>query len=265
MVLSSRIARVALTVALTVLVLVAVLTRRASATTERMAPRAPHTLAASHRDLTRHAAARASGPTTLRADRGDMLAFGPSAHAPAAPVAVVYLHGRRGLAAKGCPWLRDGATDLGWLVCPTGVETDEHGLSSWGADLFAQRDVIEDAFRAAVRSGAAADRRVAVGFSQGSHVANDLVRCGLGRFTGLVLLGADLHASPERLRAAGVRRVVLGAGSRDPAFAPAKEEAARLAGLGVDARFVDLGAVGHTYAAADEGALAEAIRWAGGA
>jgi predicted esterase len=265
-ILSSRVARVALTVALTVVVVFTLLARRASATTEHEAPRSPHALSATPRGLARHAAAtRATGPTTLRTDRGDVLAFGPSSRAPAVPAAVVYLHGRSGLAAKGCPWLREGATDLGWLVCPTGVRTDERGLSSWGADLFAQRDVIEDAFRAARLSGAASDRRVVVGFSQGSHVANDLVRCGLGRFTGLVLLGADLHASPERLRDAGVTRVVLGAGSGDPAYAPAKEEVARLAKLGVDARFVDLGAVGHTYAAANADALTDAIRWAGGA
>jgi hypothetical protein len=63
---------------------------------------------------------------------------------------------------------------------------------------------------------------------------------------------------------AGVARIALGAGSLDPAYPVVKADVARLAGEGIEARFVDLGRVGHTYVAEDPDVLSDAIAWAGG-
>ena len=55
-----------------------------------------------------------------------------------------------------------------------------------------------------------------------------------------------------------------GAGSQDGAYASMKEEAPKMNVDGLEVRFVDLGNVGHTYAAENTDALRAAIAWAGG-
>ena len=201
----------------------------------------------------------ASVPTKV----GKHLAFAPPA-AKANATTVVYLHGAHGLAEKGCPWMRSGASEVGWLVCPEAINADAGGTWSWGADVAAQGAVVEDALASARAAGASSEPGVAVGFSQGSYVALDLVKTGRAKFKGLVLLGAEMHPSAERLRDGGVSRIVLGAGSQDGAYASMKEEAKKMNIDGLEVRFVDLGNVGHTYAAENTDALRGAIAWAGG-
>lgn len=202
----------------------------------------------------------------LHLGEDEVLAYAPPGARRAERPVVVYLHGRHGRAENGCPWMRAGAASSGsWLVCPRGGETDAVGASSWGGDVFAQGTVVERATRAAETRGASSAPGVAVGFSQGAYVALDLVKTGRGRFRGLVLLAApEAHPSAAKLRAAGVERVVLGAGSLDAAYAPLRADADRLASEGMPTRFLDLGAVGHTYAAEDPSVLADAIAWAAG-
>lgn len=200
-----------------------------------------------------------SSPTKV----GKHLAYAPPA-AKANARAVVYLHGAHGLAEKGCPWMRSGASEVGWLVCPEAINADVGNTWSWGSDVVAQGVVVESALASARAEGASAEPGVAVGFSQGSYVALDLVKTGRAKFRGLVLLGAEMHPSPERLRDAGVSRIVLGAGSQDGAYASMKEEAPKMNVDGLEVRFVDLGNVGHTYAAENTDALRAAIAWAGG-
>lgn len=206
----------------------------------------------------------ASTPTVLHADGKDLLAFPPSKTAAARPMSVIYLHGARGRAVNGCPWFRSGASELGWLVCPEAIERQPDGSWSWGADVFQQGPVVAQSLRAAQAEGASAEPGVAVGFSQGSYVALDLVKARLARFRGLVLLGAEMHPNTKTLLDAGVKRVALGAGRFDAPHASLAEEAARLSSEGLEARFFDLGRVGHTYAVEDTAVLRDAIAWAGG-
>ena len=207
----------------------------------------------------------ASSPTVLRTRGGkELLAFPPSRVAGARPLSVIYLHGARGRAANGCPWFRSGSSELGWLVCPEAIEKQPDGSWSWGADVFQQGPVVAEALRAAQAEGASAEPGVAVGFSQGSYVALDLVKARLARFRGLVLLGAEMHPTTKTLIDAGVKRVALGAGRLDAPHASLAEEAARLEREGLEARFFDLGGVGHTYAVEDTAVLRDAIAWAGG-
>jgi predicted esterase len=104
---------------------------------------------------------------------------------------------------------------------------------------------------------------VIVGFSQGAYVALDLVRARLGRYRGLVLIGADVEPAKVLLDAAGVGRIVLAAGALDASYAPLQRAAARLRREGMDVRFVDLGRIGHSYQTTDKEALRDAIAWAG--
>lgn len=194
---------------------------------------------------------------------GKHLAYAPPA-AKGNATTVVYLHGAHGRAEKGCPWMRSGASEVGWLVCPEAIVPDAGGTWSWGADVAAQGVVVDGALASARAVGASGEPGVAVGFSQGSYVALDLVKTGRARFRGLVLLGAEMHPSPARLRDAGVKRIVLGAGTQDGTYASMKAEATRMAIDGLEVRFVDLGNVGHTYAAENTDALRAAIAWAGG-
>ncbi|MBX3201297.1 MAG: hypothetical protein KF894_24390 [Labilithrix sp.] len=206
----------------------------------------------------------ASAPVRLDADGRKLLAYPPSAEAAAHPMTVVYLHGVHGRAENGCPWFRGGASELGWLVCPEAPRREANGTASWGSDLVEQRAVVARALGAAHAEGASTEPGVAVGFSQGGYVALDLVKTQRARFRGLVLIAAPAHPSAAHLREAGVVRVALASGARDAAYAPLIEETARLRREGIDARFYDLGAVGHTYAAEDTTTLREAIAWAGG-
>lgn len=207
----------------------------------------------------------ASTPAKLRIEGRDLLAFPPAASAPSRPMTVVYLHGVHGRPENGCPWFRGGASELGWLVCPEGVQRDANGTASWGGNVLDQSMVVSRALRAAEERGASSEPGVAVGFSQGGYVALDLVKTRQARFRGLVLIAApEAHPSAQKLRALGVARVALAAGSEDAAYAPLVEDAKRLQHEGMDTRFYDLGRVGHTYAAEDATTLREAIAWAGG-
>lgn len=204
-------------------------------------------------------------PTTVATPSGKPVLAYPPAKTTTRPLTVVYLHGMHGRAENGCPFMRSGASELGWLVCPRGVEKHQDGTASWGANPLAQAPVVLDAIKAAERSGAASEPGVAIGFSQGSYVALDLVKTKQVRFRGLVLLaGPEAHPSAARLREAGVVRVALGAGARDDAYGSLVADAARLTREGIEARFFDLGNVGHTYDAEDRATLRAAIAWAGG-
>jgi len=213
----------------------------------------------------------ASVERRLPARTGALMAYSPArpARGGARPAAstVVYLHGRNARVENGCPWFRGGASTLGWLVCPEGVRDDAanaRSTHSWGGDVLVQAPIVAAALDAAVGEGASREPGVAVGFSQGAYVALDLVRARLARFRGLVLLGADLHPSADHLREAGIARVALGAGSFDEAHDALVREASRLQESGFEARFFELGRVGHTYATDDPETLREAIVWAGG-
>jgi predicted esterase len=206
-------------------------------------------------------------PLALVEEGRTILAFPPLAgpQAPAKALTVVYLHGIHGRAENGCPWLRDGASELGWLVCPDANEPLANGTFSWGGTAAEQRAVVARAERAAQAQGADAESAtVLVGFSQGAYVALDLVHGHLGRYRGLVLIGADVAPSYATLEAARVGRIVLAAGDLDGASGPMKRATERLVREGMDARFVSLGRIGHSYATSEREALRDAIVWAGG-
>jgi predicted esterase len=258
-------ARVALVCLVTAASLGTVFVRRASAAgeTSAISPRTTELVAAKPDGETR--GHYVSTPMKLRLGGQDILAYPPVSGSASPPMAVVYLHGVHGRAENGCPWFRGGASEVGWLVCPEGAVHEANGTASWGGDVFAQGAVVSRALRAAEEHGASSEPGVAVGFSEGGYVALDLVKTHQARFRGLVLIAApEAHPSARKLHETGVVRVALAAGSEDAAYAPLVEDTKRLQREGMDARFYDLGHVGHTYAAEDTTTLRDAIAWASG-
>ena len=203
-------------------------------------------------------------PLALREDGKTILAFPPRRPAPSKSLTVVYLHGIHGRAENGCPWLREGSSELGWLVCPEANEHLANGTFSWAGTTADQRAVVARAERAAQAQGAdPTSASVLVGFSQGAFVALDLTARHLGRYRGLVLIGADVAPSRAMLDASGVDRIVFAAGDLDGSSAPMKRAAEHLRREGMDARFVSLGRIGHSYETPEKEALRDAIVWAG--
>jgi hypothetical protein len=260
-----RLARKVVVVCLSIAILLVVALAATPARSETGAPLVAHVVDRSARTTTDASlrAKVAARPLTLRDGDASVLAF-PPAPRGSRPLTVVYLHGIHGLPANGCPWLRDGATELGWLVCPEANRQLANGTFSWGGTVSEQFAVVARAEHVAQANGASvSDADVLVGFSQGAYVALDLVQARLGRHGGLVLIGADVAPSRAVLEAAGVSRIVLAAGDLDAASAPMKRAADRLAREGMDARFVSLGPIGHSYQTTEKEALRDAIVWSG--
>ena len=263
--LARRSAVVAAALALVVVLALAVTARAAAGAGARATPSQPHAVGDEGRTV-RDGVTRGKDlaqPVSLRDAEGSILAFPPRA-STAKPLTVVYLHGIHGRAENGCPWLRDGATEIGWLVCPSANAHLANDTYSWAGSVFDQRAVVARAERAAWAHGAdPAEANMIVGFSQGAFVALDLVRARLGSYRGLVLIGADVTPAKAMLDGGGVRRIVLAAGSLDASYAPLQRAAERLRREGMVIRFLDLGRIGHTYETTDKEALRDAIAWAG--
>ena len=199
-------------------------------------------------------------PILIKANRGDVFAYPPGKDAAKDAPLVIYLHGVHGRAENGCPWMRTGRDDMGWLVCPEAQIRVAPGWS-WTGRVERDAPVVHTALTV-TRSDAP---RVAVGFSQGAYLTLDLIKKKKESFKAIVLLGASVNPDASELRAAGVERVVLGASEDEPWHATLERRAESLKKKGVDVRFVSLGHVGHMYVGeGDEqvSALREAIAWA---
>lgn len=153
---------------------------------------------------------------------------------------VLYLHGMCGLAENGCGYFRAGTESLGPLLCPKANAPCSGGGASWAK-------AGREAHLASQGADLGGGGNVIIGFSQGAFVALDWLRERPKRYASVVLIGAFVETSREELREAGVQRIVLAAGTGDASFRHMRKLADRLAGGALEARFVSLGAVGHTY------------------
>ena len=100
-----------------------------------------------------------------------------------------------------------------------------------------------------------------IGYSNGAYFAAEVACAQQGRWPGLVLLSMKVDLDPARLKKAGVRRVLLGAGDRDGASASMKAASERLLSGGVQARFMSLGPGGHEFPADIGARMCEAVAW----
>jgi predicted esterase len=207
-------------------------------------------------------------PITVLHGRLPVYAYSPldaTSHAGPRPL-TLYLHGICGDAARGCRQFKEGVTPSSWLLCPSAPTACPGGGATWDSSASVKKAVLREAERAAdaMHPGAidTSTARVLIGFSQGGYVGYQELRASPGRYRGALFIGADVALTSAELRAAGVRRVAVGAGRLDMTYRPLAKTAERLLAEGFAVRFVDLGNVGHTYEPArGETALGDAIAW----
>ncbi|MDP9148782.1 MAG: hypothetical protein M3O36_02400, partial [Myxococcota bacterium] len=180
------------------------------------------------------------------------------AYAPAEPSAaraapaIVYLHGMWASPEDSCAYFVRAATPFGFLVCPRGNAPLGQGRM-WAGTYATVAPRVHAALEAAA---SLAPRRLdrsgdgtLIGYSNGAYFAVEIACAEQGRWTGLVLLSMHLEPDASRLRSAGVRRVLLGAGERDGARPSMQALAERLRAAGLTARFMSLGPGGHEFPA----------------
>lgn len=165
----------------------------------------------------------------------------------------VYLHGLCGGPINGCGYFRHLVVGEQWLVCPTAPTACGAG-ASWTAPALAQHRVIERAInRASHLPGAPAIDRaepgVLIGFSQGTYAAMTRLRTERGRWRAVAFIAGYISPTRAQLESYGVRRVLFAAGRYDGTARTLRESARRLRSEGFEARFLDLGPVGHTFVA----------------
>ncbi len=179
---------------------------------------------------------------------------------------VVFLHGTGERPDDGCEGLRAPVRELGWLVCPRGNLAAGRGYT-WGGG--AQQMAAQIAAAEARLDGTQQDAiewsrpGVLIAFSQGAYVALEVLAARPRRTSAALFIGASIQPSKLTLTRLGVSRVGFAAGRYDMTYAAMKRSAEALAEQGVEARFFDLGAVGHTYAAEDPETLTHILRWLG--
>ncbi len=193
------------------------------------------------------------------------VAYPPADTSAARPApAIVYLHGMWASPEDSCGLFERSATAFGFLVCPRGNAPLGDG-KMWTGTYASVAPNVHAALDAAGKTGPAtldrSGRGTLVGYSNGAYFAAEIAQAEPGRWTGLVLLSMHLELDVARLRAAGVRRVVLAAGDRDAARDSMKALADRTDAAGLPARFLSLGPGAHELPADTDARMCEAIAW----
>jgi predicted esterase len=185
--------------------------------------------------------------------------------------AVVFLHGMWAGPEDQCDTFVRGATPFGFLVCPRGNAPlagpgDAGAWKMWkGTYADAERQIAAAVGAAEALAPGKLDRAgqgTIVGYSNGAYFAAEVAVAEAGRWPGVVLLSMKLDLDAARLKAAGVKRVLLAAGDQDGAHDSMQDLAAQLAARGVTARFMSLGPGGHEFPADMSRRMCVAIAWA---
>ena len=191
------------------------------------------------------------------------VAYAPAdTSAPRTPI--VFLHGMWAGPEDSCGYFERAATPFGFLVCPRGNAPNGEGRM-WTGNYATVSPSVRVALRAAEalapgkldRSGGG----TLVGYSNGAYFAVEVAMSEPGRWSGLVLLSMRLEFDVARLRAAGVKRVVLAAGDRDGAHASLRALAASTNAAGLPTRFLTLGPGGHEFPSDIQARMCVAISW----
>jgi predicted esterase len=166
--------------------------------------------------------------------------------------------------ADVCDFWSAGGRDGNFLVCPAGPSTC-YGAPDWSGTPKLKADTLSAALGAVDGSyGAWVDHDrgdVLIGYSRGAFAARDVLYERAGRFRGLILLSAAVSPDPEKLKAAGIRRVVLATGDLDGSRPVMKKALLALEAAGIPTRFVSLGRIGHWLPRDLETILRDAIAW----
>ncbi|MFT3776601.1 MAG: hypothetical protein QM820_65515 [Minicystis sp.] len=191
--------------------------------------------------------------------------YPPRTQATASPVTLA-LHGRDQDPIDLCEAWNDVGREGSWLACPAGnAPSESEEAFDWRgptedriAALDAQMAAIDGVYGSLVDHGRG---DVLVGFSRGAFLARDLAYARPGKFRGMVLLGAAVKLDADRLKAAGIRRVVLAAGDLDDARATMVHTADKLTARGIAARFIGLGPIHHALPPDLGRVMRDALAW----
>lgn len=185
------------------------------------------------------------------------------ARAPSTPVFTM-LHGMCGTAEDICAATHALTGSRGFLVCPAGNGTCGD-VPDWTGDGKAKASFVLGGLGAARSTlGIARDPAhgdVLMGFSRGAFVARDVAYESKDEWVGLVLMGAATIPDADRLRAAGIRRVVLASGDFDGARKTMVAAARKLCQKGLPARFVSLGPIYHALPVDLAARLGPSLDW----
>jgi hypothetical protein len=182
--------------------------------------------------------------------------------------------------ASVCDAFGAAGRDSGWLVCPSGNSTC-YGEPDWSGTGPVKAAFLESAIakvQGAIPTFVDGDRRgVLFGWSRGAYAARDILYASasgsgkdpkladLGaRFRGLVLVAAQVTPDVTKLRAVGITRVVMAAGDYDMSTPTMTAAVKTLKKLGMEARFVSLGKIGHVWPEDFDVRMRGPIAWAAG-
>jgi predicted esterase len=173
------------------------------------------------------------------------------------------LHGMCDAPQNECGYFHQGAKEAGYLVCPRADIGCGGNAFQWTAAPKVLDPLLASSIEA-VKSAVDLDEKgdnVLVGFSQGAFRGVDAATRSGVHFSGLVLIAAAITPDVARLKAAGVRRVWLTAGDFDGSKNAMLKATRLLVAGGIEAKFVSLGQVGHTFPSDMPDRMEAAISW----
>jgi len=210
-----------------------------------------------------------AGPVYLNDERGtsNVLVY-PARRASTKPrPPTVMLHGMCDEPEWECPHFASSTTDQGFLLCPRANLRCDGGGSIWSGDARFSASIEASIARVAAEYPAHVDAsagRTLIGFSLGAIRAVELANTGRGQWRSVIAIGAKVHPRADRMRRAGVQRLVLAAGEHDMMKWHMVGEAKKLARAGFPVAFMSMGKVGHTFPKDIEARMTRAIAWANG-
>jgi predicted esterase len=177
---------------------------------------------------------------------------------------VIMLHGMCGDPLSTCDFWSHAGREGSFLICPEG-NASCGGARDWKGDgemkataIDESLAAVEEAYGAHIAHGKG---DILIGFSRGAFVARDVAYARPGRFKAIVFIGANMIPDAARLKASGVRRVVMAAGDHDGARPTMQRAAAILSAAGLPTRYMSLGPIYHALPADLDRILTEALQW----
>ena len=205
-----------------------------------------------------------AGPVSL--EDPDVMVYPPTRADAPRPVAVM-LHGMCDEPEYECPSFAGSTTDAGWLVCPRANLRCNGGGSIWSGDARFSKSIEASVERVESEWSDAVDAkagRTLIGFSLGAIRGMDLAHAGDGKYQHVILIGAKIYPNADKLRRAGVQRIVLVAGDNDMMKWHMAGQAKQLVRAGFPAAFMSLGKIGHAFPRDMNARMRRAVAWARG-
>ncbi len=194
---------------------------------------------------------QAESPTVIElpetADLPGVVIFPARASGPR-PITVV-LHGMCGEPSNTCSYFAAQVTATANLVCPRARTHCTGGGASWPQSGFAEavKAAVERAKSALPTPADDTQARTLIGYSLGAYRALEIAQTSSGEYPRLMLIGARVALNQKLLDRSGVHRILLSAGRSDMMHDPMQRETERALRSGIQARFLDLGPVGHFF------------------